>query len=335
MAPKVADLTALPAAVDGAPVAQLAETSGDGAAARVAELGVDPGAEDSEPVARLSDVEAAPAESWPAARLHGVDAHPEPARVVDLRRRGAGRPAGAADERRGRDGATAGQRGGAAMDERRGWRGAPADERAERRGEAADGAEDPRRSSRGRGRWGRGQAVLDPGVDPVEAAREICLRLLTDRARTRHELADALRRKGVPDAAAATVLERFDEVGLIDDAAFAGQWVRSRRRSRGLARRAIAMELRRKGVADEVAGEALDEIDDESEAKRARELVDRKLRSLAVDTPEQQATASRRLVGMLARKGYGAGLAYGVVRDALAEHGAELEELASEPPADA
>ncbi|MCH6169504.1 regulatory protein RecX [Pseudonocardia alaniniphila] len=166
-------------------------------------------------------------------------------------------------------------------------------------------------------------------------AREICLRLLTDRARTRQELAQALRRKGIPDDAAATVLARFDEVGLIDDAAFAGQWVRSRHTHRGLARRAIAVELRRKGVADEVAGEALAEVDGESEERRARELVDRKLRSLKVASAEQQTVAGRRLVGMLARKGYGAAVAYRVVREALAEHGADVEELdGAEPPDD-
>jgi regulatory protein len=181
--------------------------------------------------------------------------------------------------------------------------------------------------SRLRGRRGRGPAELDPDADPVAVAREICLRLLTDRARTRQELAQALRRKGVPDEAAQSVLERFDEVGLIDDAAFAGQWVRSRHTQRGLARRAIAMELRRKGVSDEDAGEALAEVDTESEERRARELVDRKLRSLALGTAEQRAAAGRRLVGMLARKGYGAGIAYRVVKEALADRGAEADEL--------
>jgi regulatory protein len=167
----------------------------------------------------------------------------------------------------------------------------------------------------------------EPEADPVTVAREICLRLLTDRARTRQELAQALARKGVPADAASAVLDRFDEVGLIDDVAFAGQWVRSRHAHRGLGRRAIAVELRRKGVADDVAAEALGEVDAESEARRARELVDRKLRSLAVDTPEQRASGGRKLVGMLARKGYGAGIAYRVVREALAEHGAEPDEL--------
>ena len=163
-------------------------------------------------------------------------------------------------------------------------------------------------------------------------AREICLRLLTDRARTRRELAQALTRKGVPDEAAASVLDRFDEVGLIDDAAFAGQYVHSRHEYRGLGRRAIAVELRRKGVADDVAGEALAEVDADAEDRRARDLVDRKLHSLTLTTPEQRATAGRRLVGMLARKGYGAGTAYRVVREALAQHGAEAEELSAVDP---
>ena len=148
------------------------------------------------------------------------------------------------------------------------------------------------------------------------------------------KLASALRRKGVPDDAAAQVLGRFDEVGLIDDAAFAGQWVRSRHRFRGLGRRAIAQELRRKGVDDEVAAEALAEVDSEAEEARARQLVDKKLRTLRLATPDDRAVAARRLVGMLARKGYGAGVAYAVVRAGLAAHGAEADELGGEPPID-
>ncbi|MFD1533121.1 regulatory protein RecX [Pseudonocardia aurantiaca] len=196
----------------------------------------------------------------------------------------------------------------------------------------AAAAEEEGRSPRGRSR--RGPQELDPDADPVALAKEITLRLLTDRARTRQELGQALRRKGIPDEAAGVVLERFDEVGLIDDAAFAGQWVRSRHAYRGLARRAIAMELRRKGVSDEDAGEALAEVDAESEERRARELVDRKLRSLTVATADQRTAAARRLVGMLARKGYGAGVAYRVVKEALAEHGAEADEFGAEPVED-
>jgi len=179
-----------------------------------------------------------------------------------------------------------------------------------------------------------GSEADGPDADPESVAREICLRLLADRARTRQELAQALCKKGVPDDAAAAVLERFNSVGLIDDEAFAEQWVHSRHTGRGLGRRALAFELRRKGVADDVAGEALAVVDAEAEERRARDLVERKLRSLRADTEEQRAVASRKLVGMLARKGYGGGIAYRVIREVLAAHGAELDELASEPPAD-
>jgi regulatory protein len=90
--------------------------------------------------------------------------------------------------------------------------------------------------------------------------------------------------------------------------------VSGRRESKGLARRALAVELRRKGVDDEVSRSALDEVDPDDEEATARVLVRKKLRTLSrVD----DVTATRRLVGMLARKGYPPGLAYAVVRDEL------------------
>ncbi|HEY2204536.1 MAG TPA: regulatory protein RecX [Pseudonocardia sp.] len=168
-----------------------------------------------------------------------------------------------------------------------------------------------------------------PG-DPETVARAICLRLLTDRARTRAELADVLRRRDIPTEVADHVLGRFSDVGLIDDAAFADQWVRSRHRSRGLGRQALAIELRRRGVDREVADEALAEVDPESERRRARELVDRRIRTLAVESPDDRVRAGRRLLGMLARKGYPAGVAHDVVRAALASRGADVDELGAD-----
>jgi len=151
-----------------------------------------------------------------------------------------------------------------------------------------------------------------PPEDPVQQAKDICLRQLTARPRTRVELAQALARKGVEEEVASKVLDRLDEVGLIDDAAFAEVWVRSRHNYQGLSRRALAMELRRKGVADESAEEALATVDSSAEEERARQLVRKRLRSLgSADEP----TKVRKLVGMLARKGYGEGLAYRVVKD--------------------
>jgi regulatory protein len=146
-------------------------------------------------------------------------------------------------------------------------------------------------------------------------ARKILLDALTGAARSRKELADKLAKKEVPPAIAAQLLDRFEEVGLIDDAAFARIWIASRQPGKGLASRALAHELRRKGIDDEVAREALDEIDPDDEREVARRLVQRKLRSMRGLAPE---VATRRLVGMLARKGHGPGVAYAVVKEELA-----------------
>jgi regulatory protein len=156
--------------------------------------------------------------------------------------------------------------------------------------------------------------------DPESVARLICLRMLTAAPRTHAELADALRRRGVPDAAANAVLARFAEVKLIDDATFARAWVESRHHGRGLAGRALSAELRRKGVAQEDIASALGELDPDQESATARELVARRLPG----TRGQPGPARmRRLVGMLARKGYAPGLAYRIVREALEQEAAD------------
>lgn len=155
-------------------------------------------------------------------------------------------------------------------------------------------------------------------------ARAICLRLLTTAPKTRAQLADALRKRGVPEEAARTVLERFSEAGLIDDEAFAAAWVSSRHHGRGLARRALAQELRHRGVEEETVQEAVAQLDPEQEVETARGLVARKLAATRGADPR---TRMRRLVGMLARKGYPAGLAFRVVREALEAEGCDLDDL--------
>jgi len=155
---------------------------------------------------------------------------------------------------------------------------------------------------------------LGPADDPEAVARTILLDQLTGRARSRSDLAAKLAQRNVPEEIAARLLDRFEEVGLVDDAAFARGWVEQRQSGRGLARRALAQELRRKGIDDEVAREALDEIDPEHEVEAARTLVRRKLRSVS-DLDQQ--VAVRRLTGMLARKGYPPSVAFRVVREEL------------------
>jgi regulatory protein len=167
-----------------------------------------------------------------------------------------------------------------------------------------------------------------PEADHEAVARKILLDQLTGRARTRRELADKLRGRQVPEELAEELLDRFEQVGLVDDNAFARSWVADRQRAKGLAPRALAQELRRKGVDEDVAREALDELSDESQEEAARILVRRRLRSVqGLD----ELVAIRRLVSLLARKGYSATLAFRVVKEEL---GAEREADDAGPPDD-
>ncbi|MGQ5260106.1 regulatory protein RecX [Micromonospora sp. ZYX-F-536] len=207
----------------------------------------------------------------------------------------------------------------------RGWDASPP-----RAGDAGDPPR-PRRGRRGRSEEADAVESPAPPRDESEVAREICLRQLAVRPRTRAELAGALAKRGISEQVSAEVLDRYDEVGIIDDAAFARAWVSSRHAGRGLARRALANELRQKGVDGEVATEALGELDEETEADTARALVERKLRT-ARGEPD---AVFRRLVGMLARKGYPPGVAIRAVKDAIAAQSAEAAEFAEQIDADA
>jgi regulatory protein len=179
------------------------------------------------------------------------------------------------------------------------------------------------RSGRKAGRDEDRESVAD---NPEARARQVCLTLLTLAPRTRAQLAEALRKRGIPEGVADEVLARFEDVGLIDDAAFARAWVESRHYGRGLAGRALSAELRQRGVAADEIRAALDEqLSPDAEADAARRLVERRIAGTR-GLPADQRT--RRLAGMLARKGYPPGLAYRVIREALEAEGdgASLEE---------
>lgn len=182
-----------------------------------------------------------------------------------------------------------------------------------------------RTTGRGFGRRGGGHVGPDtptpgsgaddtPDADPESVARGIVLRKLTAAPRTRAQLADDLAVRGVPGDVAERVLDRFTEVGLVDDAAFAEAWVRSRQSGRGLSRRALRHELRQRGVDDETVQAAVEEITADDEEAAARVLVARRLPGTRGLPREVRV---RRLAGMLARKGYPSGLVMAVVREAL------------------
>jgi len=158
----------------------------------------------------------------------------------------------------------------------------------------------------------------EPGSE--EAARLICLRLLTSGPRTRSQLATALRKRRVPDEVADSVLGRFAEVGLIDDAAFARAWVESRHHGRGLARKVLAAELRQRGVSDGEVRSAVGLLRPQDELATAQRLVARRV---AASRGKPMPVRARQLMGMLARKGYPPGLAAQVVREALEQDQAD------------
>jgi regulatory protein len=145
-----------------------------------------------------------------------------------------------------------------------------------------------------------------------EQARALCLRLLTARARTRAELSGQLAKRGYPDDVTDRVLARLAAVGLVDDVEFAEQWVESRRSSAGKGRRALVAELHTKGVDNEVITTVLGGIDAGAERQRAEQLVRARLKREDLDGDSTR--VARRLVGMLARRGYDQNMAYDVVR---------------------
>ena len=168
----------------------------------------------------------------------------------------------------------------------------------------------------------RGKPVDSPGksagppepVSDEEKARQVCLELLSRTPRTRTQLATALRKRGVPDEVAAAVLGRFAEVGLIDDAVFARAWVESRHHSRGLAKSMLAAELEQRGVEPADVQAAVGTLAPDEEVETAQQLVAKRV---AATRRRPLPNRVRQLVGLLARKGYPASLAYRIVREEL------------------
>jgi len=157
-------------------------------------------------------------------------------------------------------------------------------------------------------------ADLQAEADPRSVARTVVLRRLNAAPRTRKDLHDDLLKREIPEQVADEVLDRFTELGLINDSDYAELFVASRRRSRGTARPVLRQELRRKGVGDDEIHAALECITDDDEFERARALVRSKHPALSRLDP---ATRQRRLMGLLMRRGYSASTAAAAIRDEL------------------
>lgn len=161
-----------------------------------------------------------------------------------------------------------------------------------------------------------------PDAVPADVARTIVLRSLNQAPRTRKQLADLLAKRLVPDDVAVAVLDRFVEVGLINDRDYADNWVRSRHRVRGLTRRVLRQELRQRGVSDVDIESALEQIGEDDEFRAAMDLTERKLRGMG---GYDESVQRRRLMGMLMRKGYGGSVATAAISEVLASTGSAEE----------
>lgn len=153
-------------------------------------------------------------------------------------------------------------------------------------------------------------------IEAADAAKQVLLRRLSHAPRTRKELAKDLKDKDISDEVANLALDRFEEVGLINDQVLASNYVSSQHERKGLGKNALRQQLRAKGVSDDVALDALSQISDDQEFQAAFALACKKIRSLQKDDAKTQL---RKIVGVLARKGYSSNLAFRVAKEVIAD----------------
>lgn len=161
------------------------------------------------------------------------------------------------------------------------------------------------------------QPEQDSEPDPESVARAILLRQLTLGPRSRLQLERKLRERNVPEDLAERLLDRFEDVGLVNDAEFARMWVRGRGEAKSLGRAALRRELSEKGIGGDMAEEALGELTAEAEDAAARRLLARRVRPFDRDDPAARDKELRRLVAMLARKGHAPGAAFRIAAEVL------------------
>ena len=146
-----------------------------------------------------------------------------------------------------------------------------------------------------------GEHELGAEDNPFEKARGIALRRLAVRGRSASELGRDLKSRGVTAEVARDVIERFGQVGLVDDKRFADDWVAQRREGKGLSRARLRRELQGKGIAAETIDAALATIPAGDETEVAIGLARRRWERLKDLDP---VIAQRRLSAYLARRGF-------------------------------
>ena len=175
-----------------------------------------------------------------------------------------------------------------------------------------------------------GEPIIDADAEAVKAPiRSRALRLLDSRARSRAELRGRLAEHGEwPAVALDEVLDDLTASKLLDDAHFAREWVRQRHAGRGKSRMVLDRELVEKGIPAHLREEALEQVSDADESAIARSLAEKKARTIKTVPADRAARDKdlRRVVGVLARRGFNQGLSMSIAIDAI---DARYDELSS------
>ena len=163
-------------------------------------------------------------------------------------------------------------------------------------------------------------------ADPYTRAKTIVYNQLAYSAKTRGQLRKKLQSEGFDAELIEPLLDKFEAAKLIDDAEYAQTFVAQKSRTKKLSRTALRRELAERGVRGEEAENALAQRTDEQEREDAAELVRKKLRpGMDLSDRAEKDKVTRRLLGMLARRGYSSSVSMSVIREELAAYGAEDE----------
>lgn len=163
-------------------------------------------------------------------------------------------------------------------------------------------------------------------TDPYTRAKTIVYNQLAYSAKTRGQLRKKLQAEGFDAELIEPLLDKFEAVKLIDDAEYAQTFVAQKSRTKKLSRAALRRELAERGVRGEEAENALAQRTDEQEREDAAELVRKKLRpGMDFSDRAEKDRVTRRLLGMLARRGYSSSVSMSVIREELAAYGADDE----------
>ena len=163
-------------------------------------------------------------------------------------------------------------------------------------------------------------------TDPYTRAKTIVYNQLAYSAKTRGQLRKKLQAEGFEAELIEPLLDKFEGAKLIDDAEYAQSFVAQKSRTKKLSRAALRRELAERGVRGEEAENALAQRTDEQEREDAADLVRKKLRpGMDLSDRAEKDRVTRRLLGMLARRGYSSSVSMSVIREELAAYGAEDE----------